>query len=468
MRNEQQLTEYLQNYFDKKNYPGVSVCIRGPEGIIYEHGFGYRSIARGTRVDPDTVFGIASMSKSFTTLACCILACEGKMSLDDPMVKYFPNLHIPGIPDELVTVRQVGMHRAGIPPMEPLEWSIAMNTPERENEWHNTMVKESPNKMDTIDDIVNYISEGRYPALGEPGEYMSYSNEGYALLSYVVDRAAGISLEQFLDERIFKPLGMSRSILDVDCSEARALIGDDNITSLFERDENGNHLEDDIWSVLPPFRGCACIKTTARDVTRYYQMLSNGGVFEGRRIIPGEAVEMLVGREYPLRRKPFYCQGLKKYSIHGKLVCDHGGGLHGVSTHGGFIEGGYSCAALCNESDLDMDEVFWTLCNYVLGLPLDEDHNWAKPCGRRFSAEQMLVGDYVGHEGVVAHCNVFIQDGKLMCRAYGTLRTLEYCEGTVFAAYSCETGERMNTLRFFLRDGRCWAVKNGSRIFRRV
>jgi len=468
MRDSKQLTEYLQQVIDKKGYPGVSVCIRGPEGIVYEQGFGMRSVKRGTRVDPDTVFGIASMSKSFTSLSCCILACEGRLSLDDPLSKFFPSLHIPGVPDELVTVKQTALHRAGIPPMEPLEWSIAMNTNERETEWSKRLKLESPNKMDTIDDIINYISEGRYPALGEPGEYMSYSNEGYALLSYVVDKAAGITLEQFLDERIFKPLGMTRSILDIDCSEAKALVGDGNVTSLFEKDENGNHLEDDNWSVLPPYRGCACIKTTSRDVTRYYQMLSNKGMFEGRQIIPAEAVEMLVGREFPVRRKPFDCMGLRKRLASGKVVCEHGGELHGVSTHGGFTEDGYAIAALCNDSEVDMSELFWICFNYVEGLPLEENHDWCKPCGRKFSMQEMLVGDYVGHEGVVAHTFVFIKDGQLMCRSYGRIYRLEYCEATAFAVINPESGERITTYRFFLRDGRAWGMKNGSRVFRRA
>ncbi|MBQ1418201.1 MAG: serine hydrolase, partial [Firmicutes bacterium] len=272
-----ELETALQKRIEEMKLPGVSVCIRGPEGVIYEKGFGKRSIEQDLDVTPDTVFGISSMSKSFTALSCCILAAEGKMSLEDPITKYFPNLHLKGVPDELVTIRQIGLHRAGIPPMEPLEWSIAINTPGRKSEAEEQLRKESPNRMDTIEQIVDYIAEGRYQTLGEPGEYMSYSNEGYAILSYVVDQAAGMPLEQFLMERIFKPLGMTRTILDQDCSELKAMVGDGNVTRLFETDDDGNLVEDDSWSVLPPFRGCACIKSTAPDMARYYQMLSNRG-----------------------------------------------------------------------------------------------------------------------------------------------------------------------------------------------
>ena len=470
-KDTKELENFLDHLYEEKKYSGVAVCIRGPEGIIFEKGYGYRSIEKKKGVNSDTVFGIASMSKSLTSLACCILHAEGKMSLEDPVTKYFPDFHIPGAPEECVTVRMLALHRAGIPPMEPLEWSIAMNSKERDTHWYREMIRTSPNKMDKIEDIVNYIAAGDYEPLGAPGEYMSYSNEGYALLSYIVDQAAGISLEEFLKERIFEPLGMTRSILDLDCSEARALAGDDNITSLFEIDEeDGSLVWDDNWSVLPPFRGCACVKSTSKDITKYYQMLSNGGVWEGKQVIPKEAVELLVGRAHPLRKKPYYALGLWKREFAGHMICEHSGGLHGVSTQGGFIEGGYSVAVLCNQGDLDMEPFQWPCYNFLLGVPLDTRHDWAVPCGKDFSMEEALYGDFLSKEGVPVHTVVSSdEDGRLIAK-YGDRKViLKYCEETAFAAYLYDEPEvRICTFRFYLRNGKAWGVKCGSRIYQRV
>lgn len=469
VRHKKALTEFLQKKFDEGKYSGVSVCITGPEGVLYEANFGVKSRRTMSPVNGDTVFGIASMSKSFTTLSLCILAAEGKIDLDRPVSDFFPGFHLPGVPDELVTVRQMMMNRSGLPPMEPLEWSISMNSPERDNDYHRKIVSTAPNKMETIDQVIEYISQGRYRALGEPGEYMSYSNEGYAILSYIVDQAAGKTLEEFLDERIFGPLGMSRSILDLDCSKAKERAGDDNVTSLFEKDEKGEKWEDDVWSILPPFRGCACIKSTSRDVSRYYSMLSQGGRWMGKQIVPEEAVEMLIGKAHPLRHKPFYAMALKKWSLDGHMICDHGGALHGVSTHGGVIEGGYGAAVLCNDSEEDMEPMFWACCDWVLGLPIGVDHNWAQPCGRKFSAQDMLAGDYVGHEGIVSHCLVYVDEkGQLMCSQNGSLQRLEYAESTAFVVYDAQSGRRINTYRFYISDGKAWAMKCGSRMFRRA
>ena len=464
-RNTEELDEYLERLFEKCGYPGMAVCIRGPEGILYDRGFGYRSIEHKKTVDGDTVFGIASMSKSMTALACCILQTEGKLSLDDPVVKYFPDFHIPGAADECVTIRTLAMHRAGIPPMEPLEWSIAMNSIERDTHWYREMLRTAPNKMDRIEQIVDYISAGNYEPLGAPGEYMSYSNEGYALLSYIVDMAAGISLEEFLMERVFKPLGMERTVLDLDCSEAKALAGD-NITSLFEREKDGSLVWDDNWSVLPPFRGCACVKSTAKDMTRYYQMLCDGGVWNGRQVIPKEAVELIYGREFPLRQEPFYCMGLYKSLIAGKMMCEHSGGLHGVSTQGGFIEGGYSVAVLCNEGELEMDEFQWACYNYILGLPLETTHYWAVPSGRIFSHPEMICGDYLSQEGLPVHCVVSVEDGKLTADYNGQKVNLLYSSECNFIAVDAGKPEnRISTFQFYIRNGHAWGVRCGSRIY---
>ena len=89
----------LQSLFEKRGCPGIAVTIRGPEGILFEKGYGYRDVEHQLPADTHTIFGIASMSKSITALCCAILATEGKLSLEDPITKYFPTLHIPGIPD---------------------------------------------------------------------------------------------------------------------------------------------------------------------------------------------------------------------------------------------------------------------------------------------------------------------------------------------------------------------------------
>lgn len=463
------LNAYLEKLFEEKGYSGMAVSLRGPEGAVFERGFGFRNMEQQQPADENTIFGIASMSKSMTALACCILHAEGKLDINDPITKYFPDLHIPGAPDECVTLKVIAMHRAGLPPLPPLEWSIAMNGPEQDNPWYHHMVKTAPNKMETIDQIVEYLTEGNYNVLAAPGEIMSYSNDGYALLSYVVDKAAGISLEEFLKQRVFEPLGMTRSVLDLDCSEAKAM-AEGNITSLFEKDYEEDKLYwDDDWEVLPPFRGCACVKSTASDMTKYYKMLADYGMWEGKQIVPREAVELMIGREFPLRKEPFYCLGLTKNLIGGMAIYQHTGGLHGVSSMGGFTETGYSATVLCNQGDVDVEEFLWVLYNFALELPLDTKHYWAMPVDTEFSKPEMLCGDYFSQEGLPAHTVITYEEGVLKADYNGVKGILKYCGGLVFAVVAEKNPQqRVSSFRFFLRDGKAWAVRCYNRVYQRV
>ncbi len=464
----QALDAALAKRIEEKKLPGVTVSIRGPEGVIFEKGYGFGDEARKRPMNEHTIMGIASMSKSTVTLALSILAAEGKFDWNDPVTKYFPTFELKGNPKDSVTVHHLATHTAGIPPMEPLEWSIALNTPGRGGEWVDAMKATAPNQMDTIQQIVDYISEGKYQTLGGPGEYMSYSNEGYAILNYIFDQAAGEPLEGFLTRRVFQPMGMFRTVLDEDCSEARKLAADGNITSLWERDEKGNFMVDDNWSILPPFRACACVKSTAHDVARYYQCISNHGVIDGVQAIPAAAADMMCGPQFPLGEKPWYCYGLNKRLWKDHTICEHSGGLHGVSTHGGMLWGeNYGFAALCNEGDQDTDDLCQMMYNLIMGEPIEEAHVWLHPTGKQFSQPEMLEGEYICHEGIPASFKVFFAEGKLQVKRPLGVYDLVHCGETWFQIVN-KKGERCGRCHFWCRDGKAWGVQVYTRIYQRA
>ncbi|MBE5800485.1 MAG: serine hydrolase [Clostridiales bacterium] len=463
------LDAYLNHWAKKKNLAGVSAYIAGPDGCEYAWNYGFRDKDEAICPDSDTMYGIASMSKSMTALCACILHAEGKMSIHDPVSDYLPSFSIEGQPKEAVTVRHLAMHTAGIPPMEPLEWSIAMNSVDRqESEWLLEMRRTSPNQMDKIEHILDYVAHCGYEALGAPGEVMSYSNEGFAILSYVIDKVAGMPLEQFMHERIFAPLGMTRSILDNGIEDSRKLSGG-NITSLFEMID-GRRECDDNWSILPPFRGCAMVKSTAKDMATYYRMIANFGMHEGVQVIPREAVELLCGKYHALHELNAMCCGINKRPFAGHVICEHSGGLHGVSTKGGLLLGeGYGFSVLCNQGDEDMDELMWGMYNAVMGLPLDRSHRWFNPIGQDFSAPEMIVGHYIGHEGVPSHLFIEEKDGKLIRTRDGNTTAFAYCGSARFLSYDPEKDYDQGVRHeFLIRNGRAWGVRCGTRVFNRM
>lgn len=468
MFDTKKLDEYLRALYEKKELPGVSVCLMGPEGIVFEKGYGYRNEDGSLPVDGDTVFGIASMSKSMVALAFCLLEAEGKLSIDDPVYFHYPGFELPGTPRDTVTLRHLMMHTSGLPPIEPLAWSISMNTPGLDNEWSRAARASAKSKMESIEQLVDYIKSCPYELLGSPGEYMSYCNDGYAVLSYAFDNASGTTLESFLKEHVFQPLGMSRSILDVDCAEAREM-ADGNITSLFEREE-GKLVCDDKWSILPPYRGCGLVKSTAKDMAAYYRCLSNDGVHEGKQVWPAGAVRRMIGREFPETEKQVYCLGLTKRLYKGTVICEHGGGLHGVSSNGALLYGeGYGFSVLCNQGDADVEPFTWAMMNAVMGLPLETSQQWLRPIGRAFGEPEALVGTYRGHEeGEPTDVKVYVKDNEPYALLNKEEYKLIYCGGAAFQGYQKAEDAPKMRFEFYIRGGSAWGAKMGSRIFQRV
>ena len=466
MFNTEELTVKLNQLAQSQALAGVSACIMGPEGMLYDFSYGFIDSNKSIAPNHDTLFGIASMSKSITALCICLLAVDGKLRLDDPVVRYFPDFHIPGIPREAVTIRHLCMHTSGLPAMEPLEWSIVMNTPGRGSDEDDRHLQETaPNTMDSIDQIIEYIAKCPYPNNGMPGQNLSYSNEGYAILSYIADQAAGMSLEAYMHEHVFAPLGMTRSILDNGHLAAYALSGG-NMTSLFTAEDGGHRCDDD-WSVLPPFRGCAMVKSTSKDMATYYRMLAAYGMHEGKQVIPRQAVEMLLGNEHPLRSLQTMCMGINKRAFMGHVLCEHSGGLHGVSTKGGLILGeGIGLSVLCNQGDADMDPLLFAMYNAVLGLPLDQSHEWFNEVSYPFSDYDMLTGTYICHEGIPSTFTLTLKDGIPVGCHNGTVTHLVYCGGTRFRSVQ-ENGSLYSRIEFLIFNGKAWGVRCGTRIFHR-
>ena len=272
--------------------------------------------------------------------------------------------------------------------------------------------------------------------------------------------------EQFVNERVFGPMGMTRTVLDLDGSEAKKIASDGNITSLFE-EVDGRKVADDCWSILPPFRACACVKSTAHDMARYYSCIGNGGVIDGKQVIPARAAEIMVGAGFAEQEKPIYCFGLNKRTCHGHVICEHSGGLHGVSTHGGFLKGeGYGFAALCNQGDCDTEELCWIMSNMLMDRPLEESQRWLHPVGREFSEPQALTGTYICHEGIPSEMTVYVTDnGKLEANTQLGVMQLEYCGESWFQGF--RNGETASRCRFLVRDGKAWGVMVYTRVWER-
>ena len=465
----EKLEAFLQDFMERKKIPGMSVCVNGSEGTIYKKGLGFCDMEKTKPVDTETIFGIASMTKSVTCACLAILESEGKLSFQDPACKYLPALEIPGTPREALLIHHLANMTSGLPPLPTLLMSLVSHS--EIGPWIDPGVVAMGKRlfrtpMATIDEIIEYIkSNDDCEPLGAPGEYMSYSNDGYALLSSIVDVASGSTLEQFAHDRIFVPLGMTRSTFHTD--EAKSM---GNITSLFMTAKNQLYSSDD-WDAAPPFRGSGRIKSTAEDMANYYEMLACDGVFRGKRILPGGCVARLCGRGFPETADITYCYGLMKRVFQDTVICEHGGSGTGISSMGGFLKDqGYSATVLINLGGVSPTVPFHAVLNMLLGLPLGTSHADASPQGGVPEKPNMYVGTYISKE-MVPQMEVEVSldgDGELYMKDADREGKLLFCDTTRFVfADGRDPSDQSRRVKFFVRDGQAWGIHYGWRMLQR-
>lgn len=177
--------------WDRKDSPGMSVAVMQHGKVIYSRGFGSAQLEYAAPITPATIFNVASVSKQFTAMSILLLEAEGRLSFDDEVQKYLPWVPRFAYP---ITLRQLANHTSGVRDHQQL-FTLA-------GWWSGDVVT-----MDDIRTLVKHQRELNFPPLTDT----LYSNTGYDLLADVVTAVSGMPFEQFTQERIFKPLGMSHS-----------------------------------------------------------------------------------------------------------------------------------------------------------------------------------------------------------------------------------------------------------------
>lgn len=164
--------------------------------LVLARGYGMADLEQGTPLSARSVMNVAWLAKQFTAASIALLAADGVLSLDDDIRKFLPEL--PELPDyaSAITVRHLVHHTSGI-----------------SNSFHLMgLAGVLFENVQTDDDRLSLIARQR--ALNfEPGTEHEYTNSGYSLLSQIIKQATGRSLREYAEERIFRPLGMSRATI---------------------------------------------------------------------------------------------------------------------------------------------------------------------------------------------------------------------------------------------------------------
>ncbi|MBL7864866.1 MAG: serine hydrolase [Cyclobacteriaceae bacterium] len=328
---------YVQQLMKDWKVAGSAVAIVYKDQVIFSKGYGYRDVENKLPVTTKTLFGIASNTKLFTSMAAAMLHEEKKLDLDKPVRTYMPELRFAtGELDEKLTLRDMLSHRSGVPRWDGV-WAGSGYT------------------MQEILDRLQYMK----PTLGFREGYL-YNNNMYAAAGAVLGKVDGSSWDKVISKKIFEPLGMTRSYFTFEDAEK---------AGEFAKDYYNTRLD----SVMKPYPAdvhCDCwapaanIVSNVEDLSNWMISQINGGKFKGKKVIPAKAIAETIKPNNITSKEITYDEIFYGLYGMGRISTDYKG--HISVSHGGVISGYRSTIAMLPKDSIGVI----VLTNTAQGSPM--------------------------------------------------------------------------------------------------
>ena len=290
----------LQPFVDRHELAGAVAVVVGRDKVLSVEAVGFADIAGRKAMKPDSMFWIASQTKPMTATALMMLVDEGKVALDDAVEKHLPEFRGQMLiaekndahallrkPAHPITIREVLDHMSGMPFMSALELPT----------------------HDIVPLAALVRSYAITPLVSEPGTRYLYSSAGINIAGRIIEVVSGMPYEDFMQQRLFNPLGMKDTTFWPDERQAKRVAKsyrpDATKTNLepFQITQLRYPLSDRTRRFPIPAGG---LFSTAQDTARFCQMLLNGGEWNGRRYVSEASFKELTKRQTPGSVKDSY------------------------------------------------------------------------------------------------------------------------------------------------------------------
>jgi CubicO group peptidase (beta-lactamase class C family) len=291
----------MHGYVDRREAGGIVTLIAREGKVVDLHASGFQDVESRTPMKTDTIFRIASMTKPITSVAVMMLVEEGKLFLTDPVSKFIPAFKgqqvieggttVPARRD--ISIRDLLSHRSG------LSYGFLNGGPVGNAYRKDGVTDGLTTTSMTLEEGINKLAA--QPLLAQPGSAWNYSLS-VDVLGRVVEVVSGTSLDVFFRDRIFKPLGLVDTAFDVTDARLTRMAtvytsdGAGGIRPMKDPESFGNTHMSPVASYKAPkryFSGGAGLTSTARDYWRFAQMLLNGGVLDGTRLLSPKTIELM-------------------------------------------------------------------------------------------------------------------------------------------------------------------------------
>ncbi|MCW3788513.1 serine hydrolase domain-containing protein [Plebeiibacterium sediminum] len=285
--------------------PGATIIVMKGDSVLHMNGYGMAHIETNTSVVADsTIFGIASISKTFVGTAIMQLYEKGKLDLDRDVNNYLTSFKLKYKFNDSITVRNLLTHTAG------LDYSII------------GMSVRSKKDLIPLD---KYLKTKLPPQIRPSGKVMMYSNQGYALLGFIVEEVSGIPYYEYVSQNILNPLEMNSS------SYRRASkLNENYATGYVHNGERFIPFKPDFLLCYP----AGGLFATASDMGNYISMFLNNGSFKGRQILDSTSVAKMLYSPFKQYEKAEYgwLLGLYEFQSHKIKYYGHDGSWQGFQS----------------------------------------------------------------------------------------------------------------------------------------
>lgn len=419
----QSFEEYAQKLLAEAKVTGTAVGLAEQGELRYFHGFGLADNTEDAKaLTPDTVFGIGSVTKSFTCVAIMQLQDAGKLSVHDPVIKYLPELHTPNEAyTREMTIHHLMTHTAGFPPLDTLVGAMKRSIVEGEDiKSFSSGLEfdlEKAEEINTKEEFMAYIGKLNYEFLGAPGTEFSYSNDSYAMLGLIIERVSGISYEQFVQDHILVPAGMKNSAFLVEDLPEEA-----EVATLFTRKspkDGGEVYRSPSWWDSPSMRAAGFLKSTIHDLLRYTEIFRTGGMVGENRLLSPESVQAMMTPHFSISPFQAYGYGLFVANCHDGTLVEHGGAVKGVAAQIFVLpERGLTGAVLMNTDGGPMADLMHGILNATNGRSPNTVPFQYPDYEISVNALATFTGEYRSSEG--ATVSVEIEENELVAKSNGT------------------------------------------------
>ncbi|GHV48530.1 serine hydrolase [Bacteroidia bacterium] len=285
---DERITSVLSKYVDNQDLAGIIAVVADGDSILSLDCLGYSDVENKKPMNPTTLFWIASQSKPVTSVAVMMLAEEGLLNLDEPIATYLPEL------SKLYAAQDAGNDKkSSVLATTPITLRLLL-THTSGMTWVGG-VQQQAGHIDVLPFHLSLYVTAMTPLLSEPGTKYSYSNQGINVCATIVERVSGKSFDQFLQERLFDPLGMPNTTF-WPTDEQLA-----NYIPPYKKDANGKLIPVPLSQLQYPLgdktkrypEAAGGLFSTPVDLVKFFQMIANGGVYQGKRYLSDASVSEL-------------------------------------------------------------------------------------------------------------------------------------------------------------------------------